>query len=335
MHHIRPAWFAALPFFLFTGCEAPLPGSDHQTSTPIIGGEVDEDDLYPQVVAIYFQVSMTEGGLCTGTVIHDEWVLTAGHCPIDGYSMEVSRIFFGNDMLDPQATTIGFDECHVHPDYGSMWGVPINDVALLHLEEPSPFEPTPIHRDTLDSDAVGELATFIGFGLHDDAPDSQIDGLKRFVDIEIADVYPFDFDVFYYEDPDAGTSNGDSGGPALFDFGEGPRVIGVTSWGFDQYGVSMAVDAMADWIDTYTGGDSDPWDDDDTAGDDDTMADDDTGDDDVEADDDTGVEVESEVGAGCSCRSVSSRGSLPLLAPIAMLALWMRTLRARRTARRG
>lgn len=69
--------------------------------------------------------------------------------------------------------------------------------------------------------------------------------------------------------------------------------------------------------------------------DDDTMADDDTGDDDVEADDDTGVEVESEVGAGCSCRSVSSRGSLPLLAPIAMLALWMRTLRARRTARRG
>ncbi len=284
---------------------------------PILGGEVDEDDLYPQVVGLFFYVSRFEGGLCTGTVIHDEWVLTAAHCPVDGYSLERSAVYFGHDMLDPDAHTAKFDEVWIHPDYGSMWGVPINDVALLHLEEMSPVEPTPIHRETLDDSVVGEEFTFVGFGLHEDTADAEIDGLKRYVDIEVADVYPFEFDVFYYQDPVRGTANGDSGGPAMYDFGEGLRVTGVTSWGFGEYGVSMSVDAMASWIDDHTGGDSEPWgDDDDSAGDDDDSA---VGDDDDTAgagDDDSAEPIMAEGDDGCGC---SASGTASPLTAIGLL----------------
>ena len=92
------------------------------------------------------------------------------------------------------------------------------------------------------------------------------------------------------------TSNGDSGGPALYDFGEGLRVAGVTSWGGDTYGVSTRPDWEIDWIDSYTGGDSQPWaDDDDDDDDDDTTA----ADDDDDLDDDENSD--------CSCSSSAQR----------------------------
>jgi len=254
----HPLLVGILASFTLAGC-ADLDGTPPDlAASAIVGGEVTED--YPEVVALYFQVSLIEGGLCSGTVIHDEWVLTAAHCPIDGFDLDASKIIFGHDIHDPELE-MGFDEVYVHPDYN---GVSL-DVAVLHLEEPSPVEPIPINRDDIE-DLDGELLTFVGFGLSEPGQ-QQVDGLKRVTEMELSGLLGT---AFYYADDDSMTSNGDSGGPALWDFGDGPRVVGVTSWGDPEhvtFGVSTRADSMAEWIDGYTGGDSPPWDDDDADGD--------------------------------------------------------------------
>ncbi len=314
---IVAALLPALLLLAAPGCEMPDPEAELDARiAEIIGGEVDEDDEYLPVVAIYFFITVWEGGLCSGTIVNDEWILTAAHCPVDGFAMGSSRVYVGHDMNAGDVTKLEFDEVEIHPDYGYDYGVPFNDVAVIHLAEPSPVEGIPIQRDELTDDLIGEELTYVGFGVTSNDPDAQVDGLKRHVDIEVADVYPFDFDVLYYESASTGTAHGDSGGPALYDFGDGPRVVGVTSWGGGQYGVSMAVDKMADWIDGHTGGDSAPWDDDDAGDDDDSAADDDDGDDDSAGGDDDGE--------GCECRSGpggTTAAGLPLGLLLALLAL--------------
>ena len=307
--------FLVLPILGVTlaGCLAsPLAVSTSDDG--IVGGEITTG--FDPVVAISFRISMTEGALCSGTIVNDEWVLTAAHCPPWDFDPDLSHVLLGSDIYAADTLQLEFDEWYVHPDYNGL----ANDVAVLHLAEPSPVEGIPINRDEeIDNRFEGEEFTFVGFGLSD--PDAEaVDGKKRAAWIEVTAATGT---IIYYFDEDSMTSNGDSGGPALYDFGEGRRVVGVTSWGSndDDFGVSTSVESQAEWIDGYTGGDSPPWGDDDD--------DDDDSADDIGPDDD-----------GCACALPSrgaggARAGIAALVGLAAIAGRIRARSVRTAGRRG
>lgn len=300
-----PCLLISLPVAaLVSGCLAGPPDIGG-AEAGIVGGELTEG--FEPVVAIYFHVSMSEGGaLCSGTIVNDEWVLTAAHCPPWDFDLDMSHVFLGSDMHASDTLELDFDEWYVHPDYNGL----ANDVAVIHLAEPSPIEGIPINRDeAIDNRMVGEEFIFVGFGLSD--PDAeQVDGKKRAAWIEVTDATGT---IFYYFDEESMTSNGDSGGPALYDFGEGRRVVGVTSWGSndDDFGVSTSVESQAEWIDEHTGGDSPPWDADD--------------DDDDDSADDIGPEDD-----GCACAIPDARGTGSAAGTLAVVSALLAVGRVRR-----
>ncbi|RWS25430.1 Polyserase-2-like protein [Leptotrombidium deliense] len=116
-------------------------GKQGSGKTRIVNGTPVGMDTYPWMVALVSTV--TKRQFCGGTLINDQWILTAAHCVPNTTPNDV---VVGASIVQISAGTrenLHFvDSIWTHPDYVGPDDGLQNDIALLHLSNPVQFSRT-------------------------------------------------------------------------------------------------------------------------------------------------------------------------------------------------
>ncbi|MBX2987698.1 MAG: trypsin-like serine protease [Bdellovibrionaceae bacterium] len=203
-------------------------------SSGIMNGiEVPPDfPLARHVVAIRI-VTPQGSGICTGTLLDKNLVLTAAHCAPANAKLFV--VF--STTVTPQAESRPVDGFIVSPQWASNQNQRRNtgDIALLHFTGPQPatHRPLPIlpapHQRILRE---GTLVMLAGYGRNNVQPGQPTgSGILRRASTRLAKGVFSETEILVEHTDGRGACNGDSGGPAIVFLGGQAYVWGVTSRG--------------------------------------------------------------------------------------------------------
>lgn len=237
----------------------------------IVGGEDADIADYP------WQVALMQGStqFCGGSIIHEEWILTAAHCLTGSWTAQYIRAGVTN-RNHTTGQDINVVEYFTHPNFNNpvSWA---NDIALLRLESPLDLsgpnaKAIPIVTQA-DANAgltnPGIFSAVTGWGaLSAGGPSSNILQVVMVPIVSNAEAMnPGGYspgsitdDMLCAGDMASGgidACQGDSGGPlAVPDGAGGWKLAGITSWGnscaLPNYpGVYARVSYFEDWIGQY------------------------------------------------------------------------------------
>ncbi|NOU26977.1 MAG: trypsin-like serine protease [Polyangiaceae bacterium] len=218
---IRIMWVSWVATALSLGCTTT---SDPTVESELRTGAVVADAEHPEVGLLL----RSNGGVCTGALVGQRTVLTAGHCVAEPNDpCEGNFVFEANG----NRTSIPYHACAKLDD--SAPSFKNQDLGVIHLDATSPLATVAILARSF---AVPDARTVYGFGLSGACTDIVPDGHKR----------KYSFVVEEGVTPPANTCMGDSGGPH-FSAGTN-RVVAVVSgrWGRDLT-LSMTGDVVANY----------------------------------------------------------------------------------------
>ncbi len=233
---------------------------------PIIGGApVVAESAEAKVEVLLLDLS--EGGLCTGTIIAPDAIVTAAHClnpDANGENAEKTLIVgFGLDMSDTDhMTPAKVRLARRHPSYkGESAAVPgqpnvdQNDIAIVLLDKPIPAGFAVAKLVSAEHALVaGEKAVLTGYGLThapSEDPMGESTGVLHRAEAKILVPNFGTSEVVLDESHGQGTCSGDSGGGAFVMENNELRLFGVTSRGpnsCDSVGIYTKVSAHLEFL---------------------------------------------------------------------------------------
>merc|ERR1712209_170279 len=262
--------FVSLPPSL-TKC-APSPNScpNNWDDTKIVGGHEAAHHEWPWQVALFID----DAWFCGGSLISDEWVMTAAHCA-DGasYFDIMAGAHNVRESSEPNRVEVTSYNGWTHPLWNSndLSG----DLALIELPSPMPMNDyisTSCLPATGETPAVGSLVTVTGWGKPSDSAGGISPVLREVRDIPVmtnADcnaVYGIVGDGVVCIDTAGGrgSCNGDSGGPLVQKAGGKAAGDQWTQVGIVSFGASAGCEVgmpagftrteyYLDWIKSETG----------------------------------------------------------------------------------
>ncbi|XP_001599663.2 trypsin-7 [Nasonia vitripennis] len=225
----------------------------------IVGGENAVIETYP------YQISLQVYGShhCGGSIVAANWVVTAGHCV--GSPAAYMTVRAGSSIRGQGGSVHQVDKVVRHEKYSTnRYGVPLNDVAVLHVKEPFNFDDTrqPINLFELEEEAVpGKKSIITGWGNTGKGSPVQLQTVTvPIINKELCDTAYKSYGglpdgqicAAYYGVGGKDACQGDSGGPLAIN----GRLAGIVSWGNgcakpDYPGVYTEVAAFRQWIDKH------------------------------------------------------------------------------------
>jgi len=267
------SFVSSVPFQKDKDVKCGIPAVKPDTSSNIVGGKESIPYSWP------WQVVMFKGDepWCGGTVISNQWIMTAAHCIEDREKPFTVKLGvfnkYKNDEPGEVVSVVSDIVPHPNFNFSASCCAPY-DIALLKLEKPVEYTDhiTPICLPNAeDKDAkAGTEAILTGWGL----TRAFGEGSQQLRQVTLPVVSPeiceaaseqFEKDdmvCFGLKEGNKGACHGDSGGPAVYQKpGDNGRwtQIGITSWGTMfcsergamPYSMYAKVSAYLDFIKTH------------------------------------------------------------------------------------
>lgn len=248
---------------LAAACDLPEDGRD---GDPWVGeGEVDPPDSLPDnteplpttevyggtdVVSCGWPTTVSLGGSCTGTLVHERVVVYAAHC-----GSSYSSVRMGESIYGGPGRTVPTQSCRIKPGGGPGGGDDIAYCVLAQAVDDVPIVPILMGCETEDYLQAGQTVTVVGFGEADTGPY----GVKREVTTVLNGITPAG--EAHIGGGGKDSCQGDSGGPVFVQTDDGGwRVFGITSYGSGCGGggyYSMMHNGIS-WLEDETGFDLTP-----------------------------------------------------------------------------